>query len=121
MQLDNILEDIGNELVGLECYALVGRDGLALTQKSLFPDVDITSLIVEFSTVFNATKKAGFEINDEGALSSIHSFSDHHIIIHEIPGTEFFCIVCLRTSDGNIGKAKYLLKKFEQKLFEELA
>lgn len=121
MELDNILDSIGNELAGLECYALVGRDGLALVQKNLMPDIDITTLIVEFSTVFNTTKKAACEIGDHGFLSSIHSLANHHIILHEISDTEYFCLVCLRTSDGNIGKAKYILKKYEDKIKEELS
>ncbi|MCK5743776.1 MAG: hypothetical protein KAH30_03495 [Caldisericia bacterium] len=120
MLLDDILEEMGQELNGLECSAVVGLDGLVLVQKVIIPEVDIFALTVEFSAVFIATKKAGIEIGDSGNLMSIHTFKDHYVVMQGIEGTDYFIIVCLRSTDGNIGKAKYVLGKYEKRYFEEL-
>lgn len=120
MELDSLLDELAQELVGLEISAVVGTDGLVIGQDVISDDIDVSALTVLFSTVFNATKKAGAEIGDSGNLCSIHTFSEHYIVMHEIGGLDFFVLVCINKSDGNIGKAHYMLNKLEHRFLEEL-
>jgi predicted regulator of Ras-like GTPase activity (Roadblock/LC7/MglB family) len=120
MELDNLLKELAEELVGLKCSAVVGTDGLVISQDVVSDDVDVPTLMVMFSSVFNTTKKASIEIGESGKLCSIHTFDNHYIIMQEIGDLGFFVITCIDVASGNIGKARYMMNKLENRFYEEL-
>lgn len=120
MQVDGLLQDIRDDMVGFECAAVVGTDGLVISQNILSGEVDMFALTVEFATIYNQTRKAVSEINCGDNLSAIFSLDKHSIVLSGIEGTNFFVILCLDATSGNIGKAKYVLTKMQEKFKEAL-
>ncbi|HOO96308.1 MAG TPA: hypothetical protein PKV16_00900 [Caldisericia bacterium] len=120
MQVDGLLQDIRDDMTGFECAAVVGTDGLVISQNILSSEVDIFAMTVEFASIYNQTRKAVAEIDCGDNLSAIFSLEKHSIVLSGIEGTNFFVLLCLDVSSGNIGKAKYLLSKMEDKFKDAL-
>ena len=119
VELDTILEGLKDELPEFVAAAVAGSDGLTISTLAKDSSVDMSMVGAEFASIVSMVSKAGREINAGKLHSSIFSTDNYHILTSQVGETPFFQIICLR-SDGNIGKARYLMGKTEARIKEAI-
>lgn len=119
MDLDLILSEMKSELTGFVAGAIAGIDGLPIaiiTQDEFF---DINMASAEFATIVTQIERCGNDLSLGKIRSSIFTTENYNILTSSINDTSFFQILFL-APNGNIGKARFLMSKCENKLKEAL-
>ena len=113
------LEDICRNVDGAVACSLMGVDGIEVdTHVADGGEVDLKSLLVEYSGVLRSAKEAA-EAHEAGGVAEIAIATDKLLAIVRTVSPEYFMVVAL-TPDGNFGKARYLLRVTAPKLRSEL-
>lgn len=119
VDLDTILSEMKLELPGFVAGAVAGNDGLpiaVLTQDEFF---DINMASAEFATIVSQIERCGYDLSLGRMRSSIFTTDNYHILTASIGDAPFFQIIFLAPY-GNIGKARFLMGKFENRFKEAL-
>ncbi len=113
------LEQICRDVDGAVACSLMGVDGIEVdTHVADVGDLDLKSLLVEYSGVLRSAKDAA-EAHAAGGVAELAIATDKlHAVVRTV-SPEYFMVVAL-TPDGNIGKARYLLRVTAPKLRSEL-
>ena len=113
------LEQICRDVDGAVACSLMGVDGIEVdTHVAEGADLDLKSLLVEYSGVLRSAKDAA-EAHAAGGVAEIAIATDKLLAVVRTVSPEYFMVVAL-TPDGNFGKARYLLRVTAPKLRSEL-
>ncbi len=115
MSFESILEGIVSGCKGAIGLALMERDGIAIAQVAGHPDVEdplngeITSAGVEFGRIIGEITKASGALGG-GAGSETVVTLEHFTLIFCHVDEDVMLVMALAT-DGNLGKARYLIRR----------
>ncbi len=113
------LEQICRDVDGAVACSLMGVDGIEVdTHVNDGGDLDLKSLLVEYSGVLRSAKDAA-EAHAAGGVAEIAIATEKLVAVVRTVSPEYFMVVAL-TPDGNFGKARYLLRVTAPKLRSEL-
>jgi predicted regulator of Ras-like GTPase activity (Roadblock/LC7/MglB family) len=113
------LEEVCRSVDGAVACSLMGVDGIEVdTHVQDGGEVDVKSLLVEYSGVLRSAREAA-EAHEAGGVAEIAISTDKLMAVARIVSPEYFMVVAL-TPDGNVGKARYLLRVTAPKLRAEL-
>jgi predicted regulator of Ras-like GTPase activity (Roadblock/LC7/MglB family) len=117
------LEQVCRDVDGAIACSLMGVDGIEVdTHLARSPDadeaVDLKSLLVEYSAVFRSAREAA-AAHEAGGVAELAISTDKVTAVARQVSPEYFMIVALRP-DGNLGKARFLLRVTAPKLGSEL-
>ena len=114
------LEEVCRSVDGAVACSLMGVDGIEVdTHLADGGGVDdVKSLLVEYSGVLRSAREAA-EAHEAGGVAELAIATDKLVAVVRTVSPEYFMVVAL-TPDGNIGKARYLLRVTAPKLMAEL-
>jgi predicted regulator of Ras-like GTPase activity (Roadblock/LC7/MglB family) len=113
------LEEVCRSVDGAVACSLMGVDGIEVdTHLQEGGDLDLKSLLVEYSGVLRSAREAA-EAHQAGGVAEIAISTDKLQAVVRIVSPEYFMVVAL-TPEGNVGKARYLLRVTAPKLKAEL-
>ncbi len=113
------LEQICRNVDGAVACSLMGVDGIEVdTHVADDGEVDLKSLLVEYSGVLRSAKDAA-EAHAAGGVAELAIATDKLLAVVRTVSPEYFMVVVL-VPDGNFGKARYLLRVTAPKLRSEL-
>ncbi len=113
------LEEVCRNVDGAVACSLMGVDGIEVdTHVQDGGEVDVKSLLVEYSGVLRSAREAA-EAHAAGGVGEISISTDKLMAVARIVSPEYFMVVAL-TPNGNIGKARFLLRVTAPKLRAEL-
>ena len=97
----------------------MGVDGIEVdTHVQDGGEVDVKSLLVEYSGVLRSAREAA-EAHAAGGVAELAINTEKLQAVVRIVSPEYFMVVAL-TPDGNFGKARYLLRVTAPKLRSQL-
>jgi predicted regulator of Ras-like GTPase activity (Roadblock/LC7/MglB family) len=113
------LEEVCRNVDGAVACSLMGVDGIEVdTHVQEGGGVDLKSLLVEYSGVLRSAREAA-QAHEAGGVAEMAISTEKLLAVARIVSPEYFMVVAL-TPDGNIGKARYLLRVTAPKLEAEL-
>ncbi len=114
------LQDVCKSVEGAIACSLMGVDGIEVDTHVAAEgdDLDVKSLLVEYSSVLRSARDAA-ELHQAGGVSEFSVNTDRLVTVARIVSPEYFMVVALRP-EGNYGKARYLLRVTAPKVRSEL-
>ncbi len=113
------LQDVCDHVEGAIACSLMGVDGIEVdTHVAGEGDVDVKSLLVEYTGVLRSARDAA-EVHQAGGVSEFSVNTDKLVTVARLVSPEYFMVVALRP-EGNYGKARYLLRITAPKVRAEL-
>ncbi len=113
------LEQVCNSVDGAVACSLMGVDGIEVdTAVHDGGDLDVKSLLVEYSGVLRSAREAA-EAHQAGGVAEISIATDKLVAVVRTVSPEYFMVVAL-APEGNLGKARYLLRVTAPKVRSEL-
>lgn len=117
MSFDQILQAIVDQSGGGRSAALMGLDGIAIAQATATAGVDsddplagdVTSAGIEFGRIVSEMTKVSDSIGTGRLLESVLTLARATLIFHTIE--EDLVLVLALRPDGNLGKARYLIRR----------
>jgi predicted regulator of Ras-like GTPase activity (Roadblock/LC7/MglB family) len=111
------LNDIAQRLENIHCILLMGIDGLPIEKVIVSDTVNVEAITAEFTTILRITAHTANETN-AGNLEEIIVISDQLILLTKSITPEYFILLVL-PQDGNLGRARFELKKAKYILEKE--
>ena len=115
MSFESVLREIVDGCGGGVAAALMGIDGMPIEQVNA-SDLDLAELVedvavagVEFGRILDEVRKASDSLAGGPARECIFALQRFSIIVHQVDEENFVALVL--TPDGNLGKARYLIRK----------
>ena len=124
MSFSETLDRIVREAGGGVAAVLMGRDGIAIEQvQSVDPALaghvdDIGVAGVEFGRIVEEARKAADALDGGLPRECIFVLQRLTLLVHAIDSENF--VVLALAPDGNLGKARYLLRRHALAIREEL-
>ncbi|HEU4402940.1 MAG TPA: hypothetical protein VFT43_12625 [Candidatus Polarisedimenticolia bacterium] len=113
------LQEVCQKVEGAVACSLMGIDGIEVdTHVNDAGDVDFRTLLVEYSGLLRSAREAA-EANQAGGVAEVSVSTDKLVAVARVVSPEYFMVVAL-TPDGNLGKARFLLRVTAPKLLAEL-
>jgi predicted regulator of Ras-like GTPase activity (Roadblock/LC7/MglB family) len=113
------LEEVCRGVDGAVACSLMGVDGIEVdSHVQEGAEVDVKSLLVEYSGVLRSAREAA-DAHEAGGIAELAISTDKLMAVARVVSPEYFMVVAL-TPDGNVGKARYLLRVTAPKLRAEL-
>ncbi|MFL5444668.1 MAG: roadblock/LC7 domain-containing protein [Myxococcales bacterium] len=113
------LEQVCRSVDGAVACSLMGVDGIEVeTHVADGGDLDVKNLLVEYSGVLRSAREAA-EAHQAGGVAEIAIGTDKLVALVRTVSPEYFMVVALMP-EGNLGKARYLLRVTAPKLRAEL-
>jgi predicted regulator of Ras-like GTPase activity (Roadblock/LC7/MglB family) len=117
MSFEAILQSIVDECGGGRSAALMGLDGIAIAEARASSGVDrddplegdVTSAGVEFGRILGEMRKASDALGAGNVREAVLSLDRATIVFHGVD-EDLVLVVALRP-DGNLGKARYLIRR----------
>ena len=115
---DELLESITGKVEGTLGAVVMGMDGISV-EKCLPPrgSANIESLAAEYTPLLRASSTASEDVG-HGPLQELIVSTDSNIIAIRMITAEYFLLLLLNR-DGNIGRARFELKKAKHALAKE--
>jgi len=124
MSFESTLREIVDGCGGGVAAALMGIDGIPIAQVNA-SDVDLAERVedvavagVEFGRILDEVRKASDSLAGGPARECIFALQRFSIIVHQVDEENFVALVL--APDGNLGKARYLLRRHMIAIREEL-
>jgi predicted regulator of Ras-like GTPase activity (Roadblock/LC7/MglB family) len=111
------LKEITNRIGNARCVFLMGMDGMPVEKVIRDTSFNVDELTAEFTTVIKVTNASTAEV-DAGTVDEILILSDKMILLTKSITSEYFLLLVL-PSDGNLGRARFELKKAKYMLEKE--
>ncbi|MEE8581188.1 MAG: hypothetical protein V3T33_06325 [Myxococcota bacterium] len=122
MSFGNILQAILDGSPGALGIALMGNDGVAIEQlqseKGRAAGEDIGTAGVEFGRILSEIRKASDTLGGGPLAETVISLARFSLIFRVVDD-EFFLVLSL-SPDGNLGKARYLIRRHLLLIRQEL-
>ena len=116
---DGSLEKIVKDVQGAKAAVLMGFDGILVDMFGEAEDIDVESMGMEFSVLLKEVRKAA-ELLDAGSADEMTIRTDKMLAVLRTVNEEYFVAMAL-SPDGNIGKARYMLRVTVPRLDNELS
>ncbi len=113
MSFESILQTVVDECGGGLGAALMGSDGIPIAEvqatqvRAGAPDVGTAG--IEFARILSEIHKASDAIGGGASVETIVSLARVTLIFRSV-GEDLFLVLAVRP-DGNLGKARYLIRK----------
>ena len=114
----SILQDTVENVKGAHAAILMGFDGIPVDAYTGNADSDIESIGMEFSVLIKEIQSAAQQL-EAGRANEITIRTEKFSTILRILNDEYFLAIAVG-ADGNLGKARYLLRMAVPKLLEVL-
>lgn len=111
------LRDIVSRLSDVDCVLLMGMDGLPIEKIVRNESLNIEMLTAEFTTILRNSTQTAREV-EAGTLEEVLILSDKMILLMKAITIEYFLMMIL-PEDGNLGRARFELKKAKYALEKE--
>lgn len=111
------LREIANKLGDVECILLMGTDGLPIEKVIQNPALNIELLTAEFTTILRNTTQTAAEV-EAGSLDEIVLLTDQLMLLLKAITPEYFIMMIL-PQGGNLGRARFEMKKAKYALEKE--
>lgn len=111
------LREIADRFQNIHCIFLMGMDGMPVEKVVRDQTFNIDAVTAEFTTVLKVTTASTGEVN-AGNVDEILILSDKMILLTKSITSEYFLLLVL-PPDGNMGRARFELKKAKYVLEKE--
>ena len=119
MSFDNILRGIVGQCPGCIGVALMGADGLPIAEAGGAGESDeVTLLGVEFGRVLEEARKVAASVNGGVLEELVIAMSRTQVVMRAVDRDTIFVLALDPT--GNLGKARYLLRRHTLDVREQL-
>ncbi len=124
MSFESILRQIVDHCSGALGAALMGNDGIPIEQVSSGPlpagalAEDIGNAGVEFGRILDEIRKASDALSGGALRETVVVMSRFQLVFRAVDEESFLVLVL--TPDGNLGKARYLIRSSLDALQREL-
>ncbi|MGH0029999.1 MAG: roadblock/LC7 domain-containing protein [Myxococcota bacterium] len=124
MSFDAILREIVEGCSGCVGAVLMGSDGIAIAEvvTEHVPEGPLAEEIgtagVEFTRILEEIRKAADALGGGGMTETVVSLARFTLVFRAVDGETFLAAVV--TPDGNLGKARYLMRRNLLNLRQEL-
>ena len=122
MSFESILGQILNECPGALGAALLGSDGLPIAQVAVEAPRDlgdeVSLLGVEFGRILDEARKAASAASAGGVIELAVQTERFHVLVHVIDRDTY--LVLALAPEGNVGKGRYLMRRHQLSIREEL-
>jgi len=114
------LEDVCKSVDGALACSLMGVDGIEVDTHLAggTADIDLKSLLVEYSNLFQSARQAASD-HRAGGICELCINTEKLVTVARLVSPDYFMVVALGP-DGNYGKARYLLRITAPKVKSEL-
>ncbi|HUL59238.1 MAG TPA: hypothetical protein VLU43_08185 [Anaeromyxobacteraceae bacterium] len=114
------LEEVCRSVDGALACSLMGVDGIEVDTHLAGDDgdVDVKSLLIEYSGIFRTAREAA-EAHEAGGVAEVSIQTDKVLTVARLVSPEYFMVVALDPG-GNFGKARFMLRITAPKLRAEL-
>jgi predicted regulator of Ras-like GTPase activity (Roadblock/LC7/MglB family) len=113
------LAEVCESVEGALGCTLMGVDGIEVdTHLQGGGELDMKSLLVEYSGVFRSAREAA-EAHQAGGVAEVSISTDKVLTVARLVTPEYFMVVAL-SPEGNLGKARYKLRVTAPRLRSEL-
>jgi predicted regulator of Ras-like GTPase activity (Roadblock/LC7/MglB family) len=117
MSFESVLQSIVDECGGGWSAALMGLDGISITEVSASrgPDVndplggDVTNAGIEFGRIIADMTKATDSLGTGSVREVMISLDRMNLVFHTVD--DDLVLVLALSPDGNLGKARYLIRR----------
>jgi len=122
MSFDRILQSMVHECGGGLAAVLMGNDGIPIEQVEApgaterFEDVAIAG--IEFGHILDEVRKASDSMAGGAVRECIFSLAHFTLVLHVVDDETFVALAL--APDGNLGKARYLIRRNLIAIREEL-
>ncbi|PYV45578.1 MAG: GTPase [Acidobacteria bacterium] len=115
---NQLLESITNKVEGTLGAIVMGMDGISIEKRLPAGDTNIEAMAAEYTSLLKASSTAAQEIG-QGPLEELIVSTDSSLITIRMITPEYFLLLLLN-KDGNLGRARFELKKAKHVLAREL-
>lgn len=112
------LEEMMSRVDGAVAASLMGVDGIAIDTIEAESDVDIQTMLVEYTNILSQLRQAA-EVLQSGEVTEL-SVNTERLVTLTRQLTDDYLAVLAITPEANYGKARYVLRVTAPKLAEEL-
>ena len=113
------LEQVCRDVDGAFACSLMGVDGIEVdTHEEKSADVDVKSLLIEYSGLFRSAREAA-EAHAAGGINELTIETEKVLTVARLVSPEYYMVAAL-VPGGNLGKARFLLRVTAPKLRSEL-
>jgi predicted regulator of Ras-like GTPase activity (Roadblock/LC7/MglB family) len=116
---EDSLKNVVNNVQGARAAVLMGFDGILVDMFGTDESIDVESMGMEFSVLLKEVRKAA-ELLEAGTADEMTIRTERLLAVLRMVNEEYFIAMALGP-DGNLGKARYLLRVTAPTLKEELA
>lgn len=109
MSLSDTLQHVIQDFEEARGAALVGMDGIVVDEQKLDGQLDLQALGAEFSGLLKTAGKLGESVGFGGIIELVTS-AEHSVVILRQVTADYFLILVIQ-ADGNMGKARFLVRK----------
>jgi predicted regulator of Ras-like GTPase activity (Roadblock/LC7/MglB family) len=113
----DLLESIAGKVEGTLGAVVMGMDGISVEKCASAGSANIESLAAEYTPLLRASSTASQDIG-QGSLQELIVSTTSNIIAIRMITAEYFLFLLLKR-DGNIGRARFELKKARHALAKE--
>jgi predicted regulator of Ras-like GTPase activity (Roadblock/LC7/MglB family) len=114
-----MLQEAVGRVQGAEAAVLMGFDGILLDLHSENVEADVESMGMEFSVLLAEVRKAA-ELMSAGTASEMTLRTDKMLAVLRVVNEEYFVAMTL-LPEGNIGKARFVLRTMVTTMNEALS
>ena len=121
MSFESILQEVVDECRGALAVALMGSDGIPIAEAqgvAVETTADIATAGVEFARILSEIDKAADALN-AGGLNELLVGLDRFSLLFRRVDDDVMLVLAL-APDGNIGKARYLMRRHLLAIKQEL-
>jgi len=115
--LRSIIEGCGGGIAA----ALMGRDGIPIAQveaRGAARIEDVAVAGIEFGRILDDVRKASDSLAGGAARECVFSLQRFTIVLHSVDDENF--VILALAPDGNLGKARYLVRRHLLSIREEI-
>ena len=112
-----LLDQIVNKVEGCLAAVIMGMDGIAIEKRILDENIHAESLAAEYTTALRLSSSSAQEVG-LGVLEEYILSTETRIIVIQMITSDYFLLLLL-AKEGNIGRARFELKKAKYLLAKE--
>jgi len=117
MSFSEILKEVVDGTEGALGALVIGLDGIPVDEYSVGSELDIQSMIVEYSALIKEIEK-GSQAAQLGSTREVTVIADKAMIMLRRLNEEYFLVLVIKPG-GNFGKGRFLLRMSVSKLLKE--